>query len=377
MKKLILIVLAIPFLLIAQNKISKEHQSQALKCSNCHSCDIPTKENPCLIPCPREKMVTITQSAEQSPNILTIDKFKRQTDVYKPVVFTHRLHAEMAGMGGGCKMCHHYNPPGKVAGCSDCHELNRKRADVSKPDLKGAYHRQCMDCHRQWSGKVECESCHAQNKSAKSDDNKKEVKLDAAKKVHPKIDPPAMVKFDTPKASGKVVTFLHNEHVNTFSLDCESCHSNESCNKCHSKVKTASVANRTTTQKHSVCSSCHDTKNDCAKCHNGSKAMGAFNHKERTGFDLNKNHGKLTCIRCHTQKGKFAGLKADCSMCHGQWTKANFKHMVTGLSLDETHADFDCTECHQEKNYTNPTCKNCHDDKTYPKDKPGKMSKKN
>jgi len=372
--KLLIFLFALPLFVFSQNKVEKLHQTQALNCKTCHSCDIPTKENPCIKPCPRERLITIEQTPSDAPSILTIDKMKKTSDIYAPVVFSHRLHAEMADMGGGCRMCHHYNPPGEVVGCADCHELTRKRTDLSKPDLKGAYHQQCMNCHRQWSGKVECESCHAQNGSAKKTESKPKTDL-AAKQVHQKVNPPELVKYDTPKANGKIVSFNHTDHVSTFSIDCEKCHSNESCNKCHAKYKPASLANRSVADKHVICANCHNTKANCSDCHKNS-VVGSFNHKTRTGFDIAKNHAKLTCNRCHVEKGKFAGLKADCSICHGTWTKENFKHLVTGLQLDETHADFECTDCHQDKNYANPTCKNCHEDKTYPKDKPGKLVKK-
>lgn len=372
MKKLFILILLLPLLLFGQNKLSAQHQNQQLKCSTCHSCDIPTKEKPCLIPCPRDKMVTIEQTSEEAPTVLTINRLKSQTDIYSPVRFTHRLHAEMADMGGGCRMCHHYNPPGKVVGCADCHESNRKRNDVSKPDLKGAYHQLCMNCHRQWSGKVECESCHTLNSSVKKVDSKQ---VDAAKKVHVKINPPEKVKFETPKAIGKLVTFLHSEHIKTFSIDCEKCHSDESCNKCHAKSKPISTVNKSTAEKHQLCSTCHDVKSNCSNCHTNS-IQNTFNHKSRTGFDISKNHNSLSCQRCHVQKGKFTGLNSDCSSCHGIWTKENFKHSVTGLQLDETHMEFECSDCHQEKNFQNPSCKNCHDDKSFPDEKPGKLVKK-
>ncbi|MFA7419729.1 MAG: cytochrome c3 family protein [Melioribacteraceae bacterium] len=372
--KIFLLILILPLLVLAQGKVTQLHQNQNLNCKTCHSCDIPTKENPCIKPCPRERLITIEQTPSDAPAILTINRLKKQSDIYAPVTFSHRLHAEMADMGGGCRMCHHYNPPGEVVGCVNCHEVNRKRTDLSKPDLKGAYHQQCMNCHRQWSGKVECESCHAQNgKTQKSTATPKVEK--AGKRVHPKVNPPTQVKYDTPKTNGKLVTFNHSDHVNTFSISCESCHSNESCNKCHAKYKPASLSNRSVTDKHAVCANCHNTKASCSSCHKNSVA-GSFNHKTRTGFDVAKNHSKLACSRCHVEKGKFAGLKSDCSTCHGTWTKENFKHAVTGLQLDEAHSDFECSDCHQEKNYANPTCKNCHEDKTYPKDKPGKMVKK-
>lgn len=372
--KILLLIIALPLLLIAQNKIDPAHQNQALKCSMCHSCEIPTKEKLCLKPCPRDKMVTIEQTPAESPNVITIDHLKNQTDLYKPVKFTHRLHAEMSGFGSGCKMCHHYNPPGKVIGCSDCHEASRKRVDISKPDLKGAYHQQCMNCHRQWSGKVECESCHALNNSKQNITAAKE-KSKPENIVHPKIAAPETVKYDTPKASGKIVTFNHIDHTKTFGLDCENCHTDQSCNKCHAKYKQPSLARRTVADKHATCENCHNVKTNCSMCHSNSVKAG-FNHVERTGFDILKNHSKLTCNRCHTTKAKFSGLKAECSQCHGTWTKENFKHAVTGLQLDEIHSDLDCTECHQEKNFANPSCKNCHEDKSFPKDKPGKTIKK-
>lgn len=372
--KLIILFVAMPLFLFAQNNVGKLHQTQALNCKTCHSCDIPTKENPCIKPCPRERLITIEQTPKDAPAVITINKLKKQSDIYVPVVFSHKLHAEMADMGGGCRMCHHYNPPGQVVACSDCHEKERKRVDLSKPDLKGAYHQQCMNCHRQWSGKVECVSCHVQNGSTKKATKTSTSEI-ATKKVHQKINPPDQVKYETPKTKGKIVTFNHGDHVNTFSIGCEKCHSNESCNKCHTKYKPTSLNNRSVTEKHSSCANCHNVKTNCGDCHKNSVAA-SFNHKTRTGFDLTKNHAKLTCNRCHIEKSKFTGLKNDCSTCHGSWTKENFKHSITGFQLDEAHSDFECSDCHQDKNYSTPTCKNCHEDKTYPKDKPGKMIKK-
>ncbi|MDF1611715.1 cytochrome c3 family protein [Stygiobacter electus] len=372
MKKILLIVIIISFQLLAQNKINVNHKYQELKCSTCHTCEIPTKEKPCLIDCPRDKMITIEHKAEEGPVVLTIDRLKKQTDIYKPVIFTHRLHAEMSDMAGGCKMCHHYNPPGKVIGCKECHEIDRNRIDISKPDLKGAYHQQCMNCHRQWSGKVECLSCHDLNANQKKSEKQKEI--DATKKVHKKVEPPKIIKFETPKSSSKFVEFLHEEHFNLFSIECQKCHSNESCNKCHYKFKPVPASQKSTLEKHTKCSNCHDTKSNCTMCHSNN-AKNAFNHLERTGFDINKFHSKLTCQRCHVEKGKFIGLNSDCSTCHGIWTKDNFKHSLVGLQLDETHLEFDCTECHQNKKFEKPTCKNCHDDKEFPKDKPGKLVK--
>ncbi len=359
----------------AQTQKQVHPNLNGITCKTCHSCDIPTKENPCILPCPREKMVSIDQSPEDGPAVITIDKFKKQSDIYAPVVFSHRLHAEMSGMAGGCKMCHHYNPPGQVIGCSDCHELTRKRVDVSKPDLKGAYHRLCMTCHRSWSGKTDCTECHQQNGAANKTQTQS-LEDKSAKRVHPKIITPTTIKFDTPKASGKMVTFYHSQHIDLFGLECQSCHSNESCMKCHTKTQTASLKIKTTDQKHLLCANCHNTKTNCSSCHSNTVKEG-FNHKEATGFDITKFHSKISCNVCHHEKGKFTGLNKECINCHGKWTQANFQHKVTGVVLDETHSALECSDCHQEKNYANPVCSNCHEDKSYPKNIPGKLVKKN
>lgn len=373
MKKFFVLIFIFSSFLIAQSKIGVNHQNQTLKCSTCHTCEIPTKEKPCLIKCPRDQMISIDIKPEEGPKVLTIDRLKNQTDIYEPVIFTHRLHAEMAEMAGGCKMCHHYNPPGNVIGCKECHSVERFRGDVSKPDLKGAYHQQCMNCHRQWSGKVECESCHKLNAIQRKSNKLKEINID--KKVHQKIEPPKTVTFNTPNTKGKIVTFLHDEHVKLFSLECQDCHSNESCNKCHYKFKPTPASKLSTNEKHLKCSNCHDAKSNCSTCHSNVISYG-FEHKKRTGFDISKFHKNLTCQRCHVEKGKFTGLSSDCSTCHGIWNKTNFKHSLTGLSLDETHNEFECAECHQNKNYQNPVCSNCHDDKKYPNEKPGKILRK-
>jgi hypothetical protein len=375
--KLLVLILFVCGILSAQQKGLPNHSSQKLNCSTCHACEIPTKENPCLKACPRELMSTIDQKPEEGPNVLVIDKLKPKNDLYKPVKFSHRLHSEMAEMSGGCQMCHHYNPPGKVIGCSDCHEVNRKRNDVSKPDLKGAFHRQCMDCHRSWSGKVECVSCHALNSDKSTQTASVTKAQSASKRTHPQIIQPKVITYKTPKANPKTVNFSHDTHTGVFGLDCQQCHSNESCVKCHDQRPQKPSEVKSLSAKHLSCSKCHDTnsKTNCNLCHNN-KTSSDFNHKSRTGFDLSAYHNKLSCSRCHTTKGKFTGLKGDCASCHGIWTSANFDHKKTGLKLDEIHTDLECSDCHQEKNYQKPVCGNCHEDFSYPKNLPGKILKK-
>jgi hypothetical protein len=371
---LISIILCVSLVVNAQEKISENHETKQLKCSTCHDCEIPTKQNPCITPCPRDKMAPINVQPEKAPDVLKIDDVKGDSALYKPVMFTHRLHAEMSGMAGGCRMCHHYNPPGRVISCSDCHQLNRKREDVSKPDLIGAYHRQCMDCHRSYTKTVDCVSCHEYNDVNKEFTSKK-VPHDVTKRVHPDINAPERIQYETPNApDGKIVTFYHVDHTNLFGLSCESCHSNESCNKCHAIEKSKNI-NKDVKEKHAICSKCHDTNSSCNFCHSN-KVQAGFDHKLVTGFDLNKFHSKLQCNRCHVTNGQFTGLKNDCKSCHGEFTWENFNHKATGLILNETHSELECENCHKQPNYANPTCEDCHDDKSFPKDKPGKLVKR-
>ena len=248
MRKLLLI-LFIPLAISGQAKINKNHSLQNINCSTCHSCDIPTKENPCLISCPRETMIRIDQKPEEGPRILTINKIK-ETDLYEPSFFSHLAHAEMAEMSGGCQMCHHYNPPGRVIPCSDCHEATRQRTDLSKPDLKGAYHQQCMNCHRAWSGKTECVSCHLP-KGEKTVAAAQKV-IDTKTRIHPEIVTPQILTYNTNTPKGKLVTFYHNDHTSLFGFECADCHKNEGCIKCHSVKKAEPVKKKPVKELHKM-----------------------------------------------------------------------------------------------------------------------------
>lgn len=368
--KIFIWIFVLPFVINGQTKINGNHSTQNLTCSTCHSCDIPTKENPCIKVCPRESMIRIDQPATDAPKIFVIDKI-RETDIYAAVKFSHLTHAEMSGLAGGCRTCHHYNPPGNVIGCSDCHESSRKRTDISKPDLKGAYHQQCMNCHRAWSGSTNCTVCHELKGKEKS---QTAVVSNNGKRIHPEIKTPDKISFATKTKQGKLVTFYHNEHINLFNLECSDCHSNESCIKCHAADKTTSAKKISEKVKHKKCSSCHNTAANCSSCHSNSEA-GGFNHKSVTGFDLSKFHSKLDCTRCHTNGSGFKGLNNECKSCHGTWTLENFKHKSTGLALDETHSELECENCHKESSYSKPVCEDCHDDKSYPNNLPGKRVK--
>ena len=124
--------------------------------------------------------------SDDAPDEVVIDQL---ASLYEPVVLDHASHVGM--VDNDCSVCHHHTtgkpttngkclrchansgPAAEVA-CYECHPANRFSADYlrflesnaelyhkDKPGLKGAYHRLCMDCHRDNDGPTGCQDCHA------------------------------------------------------------------------------------------------------------------------------------------------------------------------------------------------------------------------
>jgi len=377
MKKIFALILVLVFAIgiNAQQSPGKDHSKLKISCKTCHTCDVPTKSDPCLVMCPREKMVTVYQKPEQTPELIVIDQM---VDRYNPVYFSHRIHAQMSNMGGGCEGCHHFNTSGPILKCSSCHESSRKREDVSIPDLKGAYHRQCMDCHREWSHDTGCNTCHTPKKDMKAV-KKDDLQKKYAGKEHPVVLEPTKLVYETKSDKEKFVTFYHNDHTKKFGLSCTTCHKQESCTKCHDVNKTDKnknqkvVTKKTFEDQHKNCISCHSKTENCSKCHN-EKTLEPFDHGKKTGWALNKHHINLSCVKCHGSKLPYKKLDNKCATCHQSWSSENFKHSATGLQLDEMHSELSCEDCHAESNFAKkPSCDGCHEDFSYPKQKPGKV----
>ena len=73
------------------------------------------------------------------------------------ILFSHKSHTE--NYGAKCIDCHH---KGKNKKCSSCH-LKRDKGKIIK--LKGAFHQQCRNCHREKNGPRGCGKCHIKNRS--------------------------------------------------------------------------------------------------------------------------------------------------------------------------------------------------------------------
>ena len=380
---IILVLIGVTFV---QTSEKKQHSEQKIDCQLCHSCDNPTKKDPCLKECPRLQLIKVHGSPEEGPEVVIIDELSDISDLYVPVVFSHKLHAEMSELSGGCSICHHRNPPEakRILTCKECHEPTPIKADLSKMGLKGAYHRQCLGCHREWSHTTECAVCHA----LKSTEDTKVASVDSSDIMgtkHPPIPEPGKIIYETDYKKGKLVTFYHDEHTKLFGIKCADCHQKESCNKCHDLSKPTLAeqiassgpikVDKSVEEQHQPCFSCHQNEK-CSKCH-GNKSKKRFDHALSANWPLKHYHKKIACTRCHGEKTEFTKLNKKCSKCHKVWNSENFNHKVTGLILDENHIENDCEDCHAGRNYMKkPTCDNCHDDISYPKSKPGSFRKK-
>ncbi len=363
---------AVVILLSAGGASAQDHKDfPSLDCTKCHTCNDPTIDEPCLKPCPRIQSAheTAKHSLTEAPDSMLLNSLE---NLYEPVRFNHKLHASMAEMGADCATCHHYSPPGEIQPCSDCHSQTAESTDLSKPNLKGAYHRQCLSCHREWSHDTKCVVCHIPREGGAIAESISDP-TDIMGTRHPVITEPVKRVYTTPYKPGPIVTFHHMEHIELFNLRCVDCHKKEDCGYCHD-LEQKTIVKKTQAQVHAVCNDCH-ADDRCAKCHDN-RERPAFVHAD-TGWPMNRFHRGLECRACHPTGTRIAKLNTDCNACHSGWNETNFSHAITGLLLDETHSEIECETCHLKRNFAvKPVCTECHDDgRTYDETPPGEFVK--
>lgn len=355
---------------------------QATDCTKCHTCANPTAQKPCLEPCSRHLhemfQEALTHGAVPEGVILLdmLSDRKDAKDHFGPVPFDHKGHADWAEIAGGCEVCHHFTPEGEIhPACRTCHELAYRHEDLSKPGLKGAYHRQCMGCHREWTHETKCGTCHLPRIG---DSSSPEPGVDPGMyprdAFHKPIPEPELELYTTDyhPGEGSTVPFYHKRHSSSYGFKCAECHRGDTCARCHEQGKQHQQVVGKTGSRHDACAPCHQIKDACDHCHvkQGAPMPQPFQHA-RTGWPLSKYHVSLKCRDCH-KKMPFAKLARECVACH-DWNADNFEHRITGQTLNEDHADADCGECHADKKYDQPPrCDECHDeDITFPSQRPG------
>lgn len=339
-------------------------------CVSCHVNESSDTGAPALKPCPRPREqapVDPTKvnghTASEAPDIVVMNKL---ADLYVPVVFSHKLHSSMTLMSDkGCQLCHHYTEDTDIVDCESCHGVKVDPANLRQPGLKGAYHRQCLACHREWSHENGCVFCHAKHKPGDPPDALPVDPTDIVGTLHPRIETPDTRVYKVDGIDeGPIVTFHHKEHVDSYGFKCVQCHREESCSNCHDMEKKIDHHEKMLSDPHNdLCGSCHqqEVANDCGFCHK-TEENGRFLHGKRTGFMLKPHHAELQCRACHKEDQKrFTKVSAECASCHGaEWPSDGFDHARTGVALDEIHKEIACTDCHSEGIGQRVRCDACH-----------------
>jgi len=181
-----------------------QDKPQETDCGRCHVQSAPAPGSAELRPCSRPSRAQPAKLTDplRGPSVVILNELE---NVYLPVPFDHAGHAEMAQMSGGCVTCHHHSPgDSEHPACKTCHEAGAKNNDIAKPGLKGAYHRQCISCHREWSGESGCNACH-QPKTASLGVARAESPTpdDVMGRMHPPIPEPDQEIYTTAYPEGE------------------------------------------------------------------------------------------------------------------------------------------------------------------------------
>ncbi len=346
--------LALAFaMMVGTTNVHAHDPDQPVACSDCHTCEQPTKARPCLKEgaCARHEAM-VDMDPDMGPTLTSLDAL---ANLYEPVLFDHLAHAGMVRFQGGCESCHHFTPPDNPhPGCKDCHPASIEHEDIAQPGLKGAYHRSCMNCHTEWDNDVSCEVCHAKKK-------RPGALPDVEHKHYEPVTLDEIIIFRTEYEDGDEVPFHHLNHSGLYERDCSECHQEQSCKRCHVQGQELHpMGEPEATDLHDTCFRCHHEER-CEDCH-GRDPEDLFSHAS-TGWPMASYHEGLHCRSCHGERGPFLELEPRCANCHPDgWNPATFDHDVTGVLLDEVHLDADCEDCHGGEFGAGADCSGCHDD---------------
>lgn len=282
-------------------------------------------------------------------------------DYFGPVPFNHAGHA---GMAGSCMVCHHHTPEGQAhPECRSCHEHELRREDISKPSLKGAYHRQCMGCHREWAHGDHCQTCHLPKGDTPNTAPAPEPLLYMAKE-HPPVPKPVVEVYETEHKPGvkTKVLFHHSDHIERYGNTCVDCHQQDNCTRCHTGATQHTPKVRTLETRHQSCKACHQVEDEtrCAQCHlkEGEPRPKPFDHAE-TGWAMASYHQRLNCRDCHRQV-PFSSMSRDCSSCHQTPPKSVGGDLAKATDK-ESHHPHDPWYAYVRAKGTAEVCLGCHE----------------
>jgi hypothetical protein len=301
--------------------------------------------------------------SEPGPDVAIIDDLVNH---YGPVTFDHRLHERMSEITGDCANCHHETEANEpITGCAECHPRERNAADPGVISLRGAIHRQCLDCHKDWSRANSCGFCH-EEAGATMHGPEDFGELVGMTPTH--ISPEQSYTYHTAREGLPVVTFHHEDHVQAFGLSCADCHLNDDCERCHG----AGMARQAVVRERD-CASCHGDA-ECVDCHDLTEKA-RFDHAETTGWDLGAAHAEVSCEACHGPSHDAAltvPASLRCLACHQEAHGVTLDALEHPVALLGSHAYFECVQCHRgSAEGPRSTCIECHDDRAFPAWSPG------
>lgn len=271
--------------------------------------------------------------------------------LYEPVPFDHKTHVRMAEMSGGCVLCHHHTPEGRPhASCRSCHPQESVRDNVELPGLKGAYHRQCLNCHQEWSHATACSACHvprSRGAECPGIGTPQEVSEAVARMGVPARQKATYV-YHTAFSAARVVTFHHNDHFERFGAQCSDCHRGDSCSRCHDSARSmpAGSTRHVAVTMDGSCLGCHGGAR-CSTCHDEAERP-RFDHAMRTGWSLEAHHANLECCQCHGDVREFTTPTRSCHACHAQQRRLHAQGPPSSTTSVAAPSDFDCLACHTE-----------------------------
>jgi len=346
-----------------------------------------------------------TPTIEDAPSVRIINNpiINQYSDMYEPVRFMHRKHANVLK---DCTLCHHripreegdtYGMPVNMqmlrekeevpAGCAVCHTRPFNPKQLNTPGLKGAYHQLCMDCHKEseqvphvrgpaiYSAMVrgpiartldtraptDCLACHPK----RVPDHKELVKLDNS------ADAMAVTKncLSCHEKEGKAIlktshwnwhgpspyTVGHEKRTdlgkkqNTINNFCINLNGNwERCTSCHIgygwKDKNFDFTDMTRID----CLVCHDTTKTYKKAPPGA----GFPKKNVDLVKVAQNVGRPSRATCGTNC-HFVGGGGD-AVKHGDMNTNIEEPKGTcdvHMGVDGKGMDFKCQDCHKTRNH--------------------------
>lgn len=148
-------------------------------CNTCHSGSLKSLDAAAKLPAPKELLpndakdemaIAVLEKAYKPSKMPHLAIARRLTDLSNQSTLASYFHRDETTI---CAGCHHRAPlqvKTKAPQCSTCH-MNRQQAEGATPMLLGAYHQQCLGCHKQMVQTEKklpqnCTGCHEEKPKA-------------------------------------------------------------------------------------------------------------------------------------------------------------------------------------------------------------------